>query len=514
MTTGVVDRVVDQIIYPGRRQTKMLVTLGPTSWHDEMVEALILAGVDGFRINFSHAITQEDYDRIEKLIPFIRETAAKHGRIVAILQDLGGWKFRLGTMDAGQDGIVEVTPGQVVQIRVGDYSNDPGIIPLPHKDMFESMRPGAKVYLSDGMIDLEVISNNGEYVEAKVGHYGSLSSRKGIALEGFSGDYPVLTDKDKFDIQLGVRHRVDWVCLSFVCNGEGIRVACEYLQEQGNRAWVMGKVETAEAVDPENYDAILEEVDGIMVGRGDLRTAVPIQEIPYLQKSLMRKAQRRGKVVGLGTQMLDSMVMSPTPSNAEMTDVSAAVENGADYILLSNETSVGAYVLEVVKIADLALRSAERYVPYVPDLDINENPSKNVIRQGCKLAAAFSKCKFIVATTSGEAAQVASSERSENDIYVVSHDESALARLALSRSVFPIGVVPITRNSDYLLAFMLRKAIDTGVVNPLEDEYVVATLGYQPGISGKTNEIRLIRIPADLDSYFALAEHDDVLVPA
>ena len=460
------------------RKTKIIATIGPSSRDPEILDQMIEAGMDCARLNFSHGTLAEH----KEIILTVRRLSEKRGRLLAILQDLGGIKMRLGKMDEA----VQYNHGDEVLLSSQSHSSRRDVLPFPQANVIKNLRPGHLVYISDGVVCLEVLETNGQKVKTRVRNGGILSSFKGVNLPGVSLDQPVLTEDDKIALGFGVKLGIDWVGVSFVGTGADIRYARDYLEDIGSNALVMAKLERVEGID--NLDAILEEVDGVMVARGDLGVEIPMQRVPIVQKLIVKKANETAKVSVIATQMLRSMVVSPTPTRAEVSDITNAVLDGCDSILLSDETAVGKYPVEAIRVADATIEEAEKIYPYYKELGSRDR-TQAMTSAAARLVRSL-KSKPIVITSTGRAAFELSRFRPDSDIIVLSHDETVLPRLCLGWGLRPVGVVPPERDVGKLVSSLVRASMNSGV---LEDADVVTIIhGYMPGVSGTTNTIQVL----------------------
>ncbi|CAI8026017.1 Pyruvate kinase [Geodia barretti] len=474
------------------RKTKIIATIGPVSRDPETLEKLILAGMDCARLNFSHGTFPEH----EEVIRDVRRLSEKHGRQVAILQDLGGVKLRLGNMDH----VLNLNHGDEYLLTADEASDDPSIIPFPEPGVLRNLRENNLVFISDGIVCLEVLETNGLQVRTRVRNGGTISSYKGVNLPGVSIDMPVLTDDDKAALRFGVEQKVDWVAVSFVRTGHDVREAKAFLQSIGSQAPVMAKLERSEGID--NLDEILQEVDGVMVARGDLGVEIPMERVPLVQKEIVRKANEAAKSSCIATQMLRSMVVSPTPTRAEVSDICNAVLDGCDLILLSDEIAVGAYPVEAVQVADTAIREAEKIYPYYKDFRSRDRTQ--AIAAGASSLARELHSKPIVVTSTGRAAYEVSRYRPEGDIIVFAHDEETLRRLCLGWGLQPSGVIPPEQDISRLVAMLIGRAMSTGLVN--ESDVVTIVHGSLTGVSGTTNTIQVLDVQEYLSRYSDLVE--------
>ena len=462
------------------RKTKIIATIGPVSRDPDTLEKLILAGMDCARLNFSHGTFPEH----EEVIQNVRRLSVKHGRQVAILQDLGGVKLRLGHMDEG----LHLNYGEEYLITADEASSDPTIIPFPEPDVLRNLRAGNLVFISDGIVCLEVLETDEMQVRTRVRNGGTVSSHKGVNLPGVTINLPVLTDDDRAALRFGVEQEVDWVAVSFVRTGADVRDARAFLKSIGSQAPVMAKLERGDALD--NLDDILREVDGVMVARGDLGVEIPMERVPLAQKEIVRKANEAAKSSCIATQMLRSMVVSPTPTRAEVSDISNAVLDGCDSILLSDEIAVGDYPVEAVRVADVTIREAEKIYPYYQDFRSRDRTQ--AIAAGASRLVRELHSKPIVVTSTGRAANEVSRYRPEGDIIVFAHEEATLRRLCLGWGLQPSGVIPAEPDISRLVAMLIGKSLSTGLVT--ESDVVTIIHGHLTGVSGTTNTIQALDV--------------------
>ena len=471
------------------RKTKIIATIGPSSRDPDTLERLIAAGMDCARLNFSHGTLEEHREVIHN----IRHLSAKQGRPISILQDLGGIKLRLGHMNEP----VQLNHGDSVLIVPEESSNQPYVLPFPQPNALKNLGPGDLVFVSDGTVCLEVHETTKDLeIRTRVRNGGILSSYKGVNLPGIPIDLPVLTEDDKIALQFGVEEEVDWVALSFVRTVEDVRYAKAFLNSIGSKAPIMAKLERGEGID--NIDSILEEVEGIMVARGDLGVEIPMERVPVVQKELVRKANHAAKLSCIATQMLRSMVVSPTPTRAEISDLANAVLDGCDSILLSDEIAVGQYPVEAVRMADVSLREGEKIYPYYKDFSTGDR-TQAIAASASRLTKDLDS-KPIVITSTGRAAFEVSRFRPENDILVFAHEESVLRRLCLGWGLHPVGVLPPERDIAKMVSMLVNKSLSTGLV--ADSDIVTIIHGFLTGVSGTTNTLQVL----DLQEYLARPE--------
>ncbi|MCH8298408.1 MAG: pyruvate kinase [Chloroflexi bacterium] len=467
------------------RKTKIMVTIGPSSSDPDILDRLIGQGIDCARLNFSHGTLDEHAE----VIANIRRLSQKHGRPVAIFQDLGGIKLRLGRLKEP----VLLNPGDNVSLVPEAETQEPGALPFPQPGAFRNIAPGHNIFIADGTIRLTVTAASPSRVEATVLSSGVVSSYKGVNLPGVPIDDPVLTEKDKTAIQFGVEHGVDWVGLSFVRTAEDILYAREHLNAAGSKAMVMAKLERGEGVD--NIDSILPEVDGIMVARGDLGVEIPMERVPIVQKQLVAKSSEAGKVSVIATQMLWSMVVAPVPTRAEISDVTNAVLDGCDAIMLSDETAVGQHPLEAFEVADATINETETIYPYFSDLG-SEDRTQAIAYAAARLVRSLGS-KPVVVTSTGRAALELARFRPNADILAFSHDAAVLQKLCLGWGIRPGGVIPPQNDIAELVSSVIRTGLENGVIE--KTDVVTIVHGFLPGVSGTTNAVQVL----DMREYLA-----------
>ena len=463
------------------RKTKIIVTIGPSSRDPEILDQLLEAGMDCARLNFSHGTLEEHGEVIRTL----RELSDRRERPVAILQDLGGIKLRLGQMANP----VQLNPGDVVSMVSDAESDRPDVLPFPQAGVLRNLRPGHKVFISDGTVSLEVLEAGEDSVKMRVlSSAASISSFKGVNLPGVTIDQPVLTEADKVALQFGMQQDVDWVAVSFVRRSTDITYAKDYLRSIGSNSLVMAKMERGDGID--NIDSILEEVDGVMVARGDMGVEIPMEQVPLVQKSMVKKANEAAKVSAIATQMLLSMVESPTPTRAEVSDITNAVLDGCDAILLSDETAMGKFPVETVKVAESTIRSAESIYPYHQEHSPRDRTQAVALAAGQLVKSLNSKP--IVITSTGRAAFEVSRVRPENGVLVFSHDEAVLRKMCMGWGLYPVGVVPPERDVATLVGMLIDASLESGMVQ--DDDVVTIVHGFMPGVTGTTNTIQVLDV--------------------
>jgi pyruvate kinase len=344
---------MDKQILREMKKTKIVATIGPVSSNKEVLKGMIQNGLDVVRLNFSHG-AHEDH---QKVIEFVREIDAELGTNTSLLADLQGPKLRVGEMENGS---VELTVGQTITISTTKQIGTNQVIYTNYKEFAQDVKAGERVLLDDGKLVMNILSTNGkDTVQCEVVQGGPLSSKKGLNLPNTKVSLPSLSEKDLSDLHFALSHNVDWIGLSFVRTSEDVRALKEIIFTAEKHAKVVAKIEKPEAV--EDIDAIIEETDAVMVARGDLGVEVPLQNVPLIQKMVVRKCVERAKPVIVATQMMESMVTNMTPTRAEVADVANAVLDGADAVMLSGETSVGKYPVEAIRMMNSIIGEAEKY---------------------------------------------------------------------------------------------------------------------------------------------------------
>ena len=470
------------------RKTKIIVTIGPSSNDEETLSRLIADGMDCARLNFSHGTHDEHAVVIER----IRRLSKEHNRTVGVLQDLGGIKLRLGRLSEARS----LNLGDEVVITADQESSSQDTLPFPQPGVLRNLQVGNFVFIADGSVQLEVTESTPTGVYCRVLSSGIVSSYKGVNLPGVSIDQPVFTDKDKRDLIFGVDQQVDWVAVSFVRTADDIHYARRFLNAAGSKALVMAKLERGEGID--NLDSILPEVDSVMVARGDLGVEIPMERVPRVQRDIVDKANAAGKLVVIATQMLLSMVISPTPTRAEVSDVSNAVLEGTDAILLSDETAMGQYPVEALRVAVSTINEAESegMYPYYKGMDTRDR-TQAITSAAAGLVRTLDS-KPIVLTSTGRAALELARFRPSKDILAFSHDPAVLRKLCLGWGIQPTGVIPVQRDVAELVYQVLQSALDLGAVT--EQDVVTIVHGFLTGVSGTTNAVQVLSMREYLEN--------------
>ncbi|MCB0490976.1 MAG: pyruvate kinase [Cyclobacteriaceae bacterium] len=407
-------------------RTKIVATVGPASSSKEMLRALVKEGVDVFRINFSHG----NHEDKKLVIDQIRELNNEMGTHVAILMDLQGPKIRVNKVE---DNVV-LRQGQELVITTRELLGNNEIVSTSYKDLPKDVKPGERILIDDGKIELSVVEVRDIDIVTKVIYGGPLTSRKGINLPNSRVSAPSLTEKDLVDLEFGLKNDVNWVALSFVRKAEDINKLRGILDDNNSKARIVAKIEKPEAL--EDIDNIIEATDAIMVARGDLGVEIWMEDVPIVQKNLIEKCNKASKPVIVATQMMESMIENPRPTRAETNDVANAVMDGADALMLSAETAAGKYPLEVVRSMVRTITSIEKqdsiyykFRPVDPESPIFIHDS--LILAACKLAQEVGAKAIVGMTTSGYTAFQSSSHRPNTNIFVFTGNKSILDTMNL-----------------------------------------------------------------------------------
>jgi pyruvate kinase len=465
---------------PMLRKTKIIATVGPTSSSPEMLEQLIHTGVNVFRLNFSHG-THDDH---AKVFETIRMLSKKNNKPIGILADLQGPKLRVGVF---KDTKINLKDGQSFQL---DMDKDtPGTVDrvsMPHPEIFKALKPGLELLLDDGKVRLKVITCNDNSAQTEVINGGDLSNRKGVNLPGAMLDLSPLTKKDRIDLDFALKLGVDWVALSFVQTAADIIEARDLIQ---NKAKIMAKIEKPQAVD--NLESIVLESDGIMVARGDLGVEMPVEQVPCIQKRMIRLCRTHGKPLVVATQMLDSMVLAPTPTRAEASDVANAVYDGADAVMLSAESASGKYPLESVAVMGRIINQVESdpfksSIPYDVPSTLNHALSSAAV----KVTQTIPTSCLITFSDSGISPLCCAQQRPECNLVAITPVYQTACQLALVWGVNPFFVDGSSKDFTKMVDVGTQIANDNGFSKPNHSMVIVAA--YAMSGNDRTTFLRIV----------------------
>ncbi len=469
------------------RSTKIVATLGPASSSPEVLERMLRAGVDVVRLNFSHG-TAADHEARAALV---RETCSRLGRTVGIMADLQGPKIRVGKF---RDGRVVLKPGDPFVLDAACELGDAGRAGLDYEDLPRDVKASDVLLLDDGKIVLDVKAVRGTEIHTVTRHGGTLTNNKGINRQGGGLTAPALTPKDIEDIRTAARLKADYLAVSFPKSGADMAMAAELQREAGGTAFLIAKIERAEAIPA--LDDILRACDGIMVARGDLAVEVGDASVPALQKRMIRLARERNKLTITATQMMESMVASPVPTRAEVSDVANAVLDGTDAVMLSAESASGQYPVETIEAMSRICIEAEKSHPVTLDRDFLDRVFTRV-DQSVAMAALFTafhlKVKAIASLTESGSTALWMSRLSCNvPIYALTSQTATRYRCSLFRGVFPLMVKYVGHDREELLEEAEAVLVRSGVVK--DGDLIVITIGEPIGKAGGTNTMKLVKV--------------------
>ena len=481
-----------------QKRTKILATLGPASHEIEIIEGLIKAGANMFRLNFSHGSHEYHLETLNNI-----RTAMKNvGKTVGILQDISGPKVRIGDVkepfELHRDDIITFLKDDMIGYKRGDKDY---VVSINYPDILDKVKINEYIYLYDGTIRAKVIET-GETVKARIENHGILGSKKGVNFPNTVIDIDVITIKDEKDIAWGVENQVDYFAISFVQNAKDMKKARGLLN--GYKGKLIAKIEKFDAV--ENIDEIIEESDGIMVARGDLGIEVPYYDVPTIQKMLIKKANAVGIPVITATQMLLSMTQNERATRAEISDVANAVLDGTDVVMLSEESAVGTDPINVVDtMSNIIARTEDIYnyekqykMPYLDEFDV-------IQATVTKLADDLKANGILALTSSGKSALKMSRYRPKTPIFAFTHKKKVLNSLTGIWGVEPIGTIKEAQASK-MFQKMLKALLEKGLLNT--NGIYVATVGYPVGMPGSTNTIKILT-PSEIEYYLNFKEEKE-----
>ncbi|HEY0964982.1 MAG TPA: pyruvate kinase [Candidatus Saccharimonadales bacterium] len=465
------------------KRSKILATLGPSTNSPEAIETLITTGVNGFRLNFSHG----DYAERDQQITWIREASERLGKPVAILQDLQGPKIRLGMLTDD----VAVQAGDELVLDAAAEHDGGMTLPVQY-NLAEKVRPGEALYIFDGKVRTEVLAIESETaIRVKVANAGTLMSKKGINLPDtdFAGD--ILTEKDLRDIDYGAGQDIDYVALSFVQSPDDIEHLRQLLVEKGSEAHIVAKIETKAAIEPEVLEEIVKVSDGVMVARGDLAVEAGAEIVPIVQRRIIALCRKHSKISIVATQMMASMVSSPEPTRAEVSDVANAVIQGADTVMLSDETAMGEYPIETVAAMKRTILYTQEHSDVTAEdtrvtIDDEDMKQHAIAGAAVELAGNLAAQAIVAETKSGATAARIASHRPNLPIISVTSSRRAAQQLALGYANKSF----VRPDGEKAGVSLTRELKDQGYFGSTQPVSVVLVSGRQPGLVGGTDTIR------------------------
>lgn len=467
--------------------TKILATVGPSTASAEMLEKLVQNGADAFRFNFSHGTHEEHAERYE----IVRKLAEKYNRHLTIIADLQGPKLRIGTF---------ATPKVLLQksdefiLDMDEKAGDKSRVCLPHKEIFEAVKVGDMLLLNDGNIRLKVKQKTSDKIITEVVVGGELSAHKGVNLPNVKLPISAITEKDRKDLAFALELGVDWVCLSFVQSVEDVKEAKRLID---GKAWIISKLEKPSAI--AELDEIVQESDGIMVARGDLGVECPIENLPVMQKDIVKACRKFAKPVIVATQMLESMIQNPTPTRAEVSDVATAVYDGADTVMLSAETAAGNYPAETVKMMHNIITQVEHDDDYYELVQRDrkimcvDNMADAITYTACDMTYVLPKTAAVMTyTASGFTTFLMARERPNLPIFAVTASEEVARKLGIVWGVRAVINPEIFK--DFSKIDQASKEILKKYNVGKKGDYLIITAGYPLGHKGMTNMLHTIEL--------------------
>ncbi len=459
------------------KAVKIVATIGPSSI--DKIERLIREGVDVFRLNFSHA----DHKTHKASISTIRAAAKKLGTKTAILQDISGPKIRIGDIE----GILELKKGDIIYL-VKSRPKSPYELTLSYPQIIDDLRPGEYIFFADGSIRAKVLQITNGRAKLLVKNAGVLSSHKGVNFPHSNLSLLAITPKDEKDLIFGAKNGVDIVAISFVNSAADIQKARSILAKNGANPWLVAKIETKKAV--ENLTDILQESDGVMVARGDLGIEVGIERVPIIQKRIIKEANKAKKPVITATQMLLSMVDSPFPTRAEVSDVANAVLDGSDAVMLSDETTVGKYPLKAVEVLRKVIEETMHIYPFYKRYESKDIDA--IAQSVADLCRSLSPKAIVSFTSSGTTVRSIAKYRPHAPIIAVTHDKKTSRKLNLLWGVQHIIELPKIKNPERLIEKFKDIALREQILSL--DDKIIVTMGSIVGKEGTTNMIRIVEL--------------------
>ena len=463
--------------------------MGPASNTEERLEALIQAGMNVARLNFSHG----EHAIHGQTIANVRKVDEKLGTHTALLADLQGPKLRIGELEGGQ---IDLVQGEECVIRTGSEVGTSGVVYTNYIKFARDVKAGERVLMDDGKLELCVLETDGKgEVRCEVVHGGVLKPRKGINLPSTAISLPCITEKDAVDLAYALEQDVDWIGLSFVRNAQDIVELRERIEAEGKHTRIIAKIEKPEAL--ADLDGILEETDAVMIARGDLGVEIPKQEVPLVQKDIIRRCMHMGKPVIVATQMMESMIEASVPTRAEVNDVANAVLDGADAVMLSAETSVGAYPVEAVTAMTDIIESMEgqdrMYYHERPPLSPEDDRfiSDSMCYNACRLAKRVNATAIVTMTFSGYTAVHVSSQRPKAHIFMFTANKRVLAQMSL---VWGVSAFPYLKmvSTDHTIADIKFELTKMGAVT--DGDFVVHLASMPIADAGRTNMLKLSQV--------------------
>lgn len=464
------------------KKTKIVCTIGPATESEEKLRELMDAGMNVCRLNFSHG----DFAEHQKRVDNIRKITASDGRVVAIMQDLCGPKIRIGTF---KDNAIMLNRGDKFILTTDEVEGTQEKVHINYPALPKEVKPGNLIMLQDGTKKLEVIEVKGNDIITKVISGGRLSGRKGVNVPGANLSVKSLTDKDRADLEFGIKNNVDFVALSFVRRSSDISELREILNKAGSKAQIVAKIETPEAL--EDIDKIIELTDAVMIARGDLAIEIPAEEVPLVQKLIIHKCNSAGKPVITATQMLESMIKNPVPTRAEISDIANAIIDGTDAIMLSEETTLGEFPVAAVEIMTRVALRVEKEVftrdtiaEYEVSHGITDVMSQSAVRASHNVGASL----IVALTRQGRTPKMISRYRPAEIVLAMTDNKECLNKLILSYGCYPV-LVPTFTSTEEIMKIVRKTTLDNGLAKSGDKVVIVAGMPF-----GETRETNFILV--------------------
>lgn len=466
------------------RRTKIVCTLGPASDSLEIIKQLINWGMNVARLNFSHGTHEEHAKRVE----MVRQAAGELGTIIGIMLDTKGPEIRTGLLETDT---ITLVAGQNIMLTTEEVKGTTERLSISYKGLPGDVRPGTKILIADGLVELEVLYADGTEVSCKIVNGGVIGSRKNVNIPGVVVNLPAVTEKDLADIGFAVANGFDFIAASFVRTSSDVLAVRKVLEESGADLQIIAKIENHQGV--ENIDEILKVADGVMVARGDLGVEIPTEEVPLIQKMIIQKCNEVGKPVITATQMLDSMINNPRPTRAEASDVANAIFDGTDAVMLSGETASGKYPVEAVAMMNKIGIRTERALGFEEILGRKEiSPTRTVTDAisyaTCSTALDLGATAIITSTKSGHTARMVSKYRPKARVIAVTPRMDVVRKLSLVWGVMPL-LVSETRSTDEMISASIETALTANYIKC--GDLVVITAGVPVGVPGTTNLLKV-----------------------
>lgn len=465
-------------------KTKILCTLGPATSSVESIRALIQKGMSGIRLNFSHG----NYESYSEIYTNIHTACIEENTPLAILVDLQGPKIRIGELDQSE---IILYANDQIEITIDEIKGNSKIVSSSYKKLIEDALVGERILIDDGLIKLKIIEKKITSLVCKIEEGGILKPKKGMNLPGMKLSTPSITDKDFRDLDFALNERVDYIALSFVQKAEDIIQLREWLKEKGTSKSIIAKIEKKEALN--EFEKILDASDGIMIARGDLGVELPPQEVPVIQKNIIKRCNEVGKLVITATQMLESMIHNPVPTRAEASDVANAVWDGTDVVMLSGETSVGKYPTTAVQIMSDIVSNSEKNLPAKPSIqfelpkELDENLFDSVGKAISLMSDQINAAAIVVFTFHGRTARILSKYKPDSKIIAISNNFDTMNTLCLQRGVISLYMDEIDK--EHLAIDKAKKIIlDSGHVKKNDIVIFAAAAPYSE--KSRTNWIK------------------------